>query len=251
VTPGRFEAPVAPWEEEDVAARFALARRVAMPLVLGGMLLLAFTPLRFLLTLCSAMWLHELGHAMTAWFCGSVAIPLPWVTYGGETRSASLVVLEFFALGAWGWFRRAHLPLVGALAALLLLGVVVSERTMQMWMVFGGDGGALVLGTVLMLSVFLPDHVRLSRGGLRWGFLGLGAASFAATFATWFDARRDPGTIPFGHIDGVGLSDPSKLVDVYGWTERALVNRYLGLAGACLAVLALAQLVAFRARRTS
>jgi hypothetical protein len=255
--PPRVEAPAeapsgALRELQLPSARtFDRARRIALPLMLGGMVLLAFTPFRFVLQLFFAMWLHEFGHAVTSWFCGSVAVPLPWVTYGGETRSVSFIAIELLALGVWGHFKRSYLPLVITLGVLLLLGVAVSERTMQIMVVFGGDGGALVLGTLFMLTVFLPDEHRLSKGALRWGFLGIGAASFAVTLAVWVEAWRDPDNVPFGHIEGVGLSDPSKLVDVYGWSEPQLVHRYLGLAGVCLAVLVLAQVLALTRARTS
>jgi hypothetical protein len=227
---------------------FERARRLALPVVLGVMVLVAFTPLRFLLSIFFAMWLHEFGHAATAWLCGSMAVPLPWVTFGGESRSVAFVALEVAALGAWGFFKRAHLPVVAGLGVLLIIGVLLPVRTVQMLVTFGGDGGALVLGTVLMLSVFLPDDARLSRGGLRWGFLTIGAGAFATVLATWVDARRDPGEIPFGSIEGVGLSDASKLVEVYGWSERALINRYLGLAAACVLVLVIVNFLRVRRR---
>src|SRR4029450_3199410 len=56
--------------------------------------------------------------------------------------------------------------------------------------------------------------------------------------STWWAARRDPGEIPLGQIEFGGLSDASVLVETYGWTEQALVARYLAVAGLCLAALA-------------
>jgi hypothetical protein len=43
--------------------------------------------------------------------------------------------------------------------------------------------------------------------------------------------------IPFGMNEGMGLSDSSKLVDGYGWTETQLVQRYLALGIGCAIVL--------------
>ena len=225
---------------------FGQARRFALPLVLGVMLLVAWTPARFVLQLFFAMWLHELGHAATAWLCGAFAVPLSWVTLGGSERSAVFIALELAGLGAWGFFRRAHLPLVGTLGALLLAGLLLPARAMETLVIFGGDGGALVLGTLLMLTVFLPDDARLSRGGLRWGFLVIGAGGFSAVLVQWLRAWRDADEIPFGRIEGVGLSDPSRLVDGAGWGAHQLVMRYLGLGLACLAVLLAAQVLAAR-----
>jgi len=85
---------------------------------------------------------------------------------------------------------------------------------------------------------------------LRWGLLVIGAAAFVDTFATWWTARRDDDVIPFGEIEGVGLSDPSQLTDVYGWTVRALIARYVALGLLCLMTLTLTWLWGiWRARR--
>ncbi len=238
-------APATPMEVPSNPG-FARARRFALPIALGVMLLVAFTPLRFLLGLFFAMWLHELGHATTAWLCGSFAVPIPWMTFGGHERDFPFIGLELAGLGAWGFFRRAHLKWVLGIGALLLVGLLLPVRTMETLVVFGGDGGALVWSTLLMLTVHLPDGARLSRGGLRWGFLTIGAGAFAAVFAQWLSAWRDVAEIPFGSIEGVGLSDASRLVDVYGWSEHRLVTSYLALAGICLVVLVVAQVLALR-----
>jgi hypothetical protein len=58
-------------------------------------------------------------------------------------------------------------------------------------------------------------------------------------FATWWQAQTDTGAIPFGEIEGVGLSDSAKLVEEWGWTIRQLVRRYVMVGVACLAALAL------------
>ena len=108
------------------------------------------------------------------------------------------------------------------------------------FIVFCGDGGALVLGTLLMLgAMLLPDASRLARGALRWGYLVIGAGAFMDVFVTWVKAWRDFAELPFGRNEGSGLSDASRLVDVSGWSERGLVRSYLGLGVACLVVLSL------------
>jgi len=43
--------------------------------------------------------------------------------------------------------------------------------------------------------------------------------------------------IPFGEIEGVNLSDPTRLTDEYGWSVIQLVDRYLLLARVCFAAL--------------
>lgn len=56
------------------------------------------------------MPLHELGHAVTAWWCGFAAIPTLWKTLIPETRSlfVSLLVAGANAYLLWrAWARNA------------------------------------------------------------------------------------------------------------------------------------------------
>ena len=100
--------------------------------------------------------------------------------------------------------RRAGKPLFLALGAavLLLLAIAtfgIRERTAQMLITFGGYGMGMVLGAALM---------------------------------------ADRGAIPFGQNEGGGLSDPLALVETYGWSTKALVQRYVMLAVATMAAFA-------------
>lgn len=190
-----------------------------------------------------SMIVHELGHAVTAWWCGFAALPTVWKTMVPETRSAviSLIVL---GLEAWlcvrGWIaQRTWWVAVGVGLAIVqfVATLETSVPRAQEAIVFGGDAGAMVLGTLLMLTFFAGPESRLRTNHLRWGFLVIGAAALVDTWGTWNAARRDPGAIPFGEIEGVGLSDPSKLDEVYGWTTRQIVHRHLDVGVACFAVL--------------
>ena len=67
--------------------------------------------------------------------------------------------------------------------------------------------------------------------------LVIGAAAFSDVASTWWAAWRDPGEIPLGQFEGGGLSDASALVETYRWSEHALVQRYLAVAGMCLLAL--------------
>ena len=217
------------------------ARLLAVPVALLVMLVLAHTSLgAFLTRLCFAMPLHELGHATASWFTGAPAVPLLWFTPMSETRSAFFVLLELAALGGWAaWTRRNARPWwpVITIASLLGVGLLLPGAARLAFVTFAGDGGALVFGTALMAAVWLPDGLRVTRGGLRWGYLVIGAGAFANVASEWVASWRDNANLAFGRIEGVGLSDPSKLVDVYNWSERRLVNSYLTLSVACLVVL--------------
>lgn len=203
-----------------------------------------------------SMMVHELGHAVTAWWCGFAALPTVWKTLIPETRQPfiSLIVL---GLEGWlcvrGWMtQRTSWMVVGiGLAALQLAGTLgASVHRAQEAIVFGGDAGAMVLGTLLMLTFFAGPESRLRTNHLRWGLLVIGAAALVDTFGTWSAARASTDAIPFGEIEGVGLSDPSKLDEVYGWTTRQIVRRHWNVGIACFVALAAAWLYfTYRARR--
>ena len=195
-----------------------------------------------------SMMVHELGHAVTAWWCGFAAFPTLWKTLIPETRSA-VVELAVLGLEVWIFVRawrtqRAAWMLIGlALAVMQFIGTLgIPVARAQEAITFGGDAGAMVLGTLLMLTFFVGPDSRLRTHQLRWGFLVIGAAALVDTFGTWWAARSDPDVIPFGEIEGVGLSDPSKLDEVYGWSTPQLVHRHLSVGVACFVVLAAAWL---------
>jgi len=186
------------------------------------------------------MPLHEFGHAVTAWWCGFAAVPTLWKTLIPEARSAviSLLVLAFNGYVLWrAWVsQRMALFAVGLVLALLqFVGTVNSgQETAMMAFTFGGDAGAMVLGSALMVAFFVGEDSRLRAGGLRFGLLAIGAAALVDTFAMWWTARTDPDVIPFGELEGIGQSDPSKLDEVHGWTVTQIVDRYVIVGVACI-----------------
>ena len=227
-----------PATREDPAPDTTRARALAVPIALGIAGLLAFTgPGSFLLRVFFGMWLHELGHALASWCCGVFAVPLPWLTLGGQSRSPVFIVLLFGVLG--GLFYRFRWKALAVPAGVLLVGLLVPFRHVTTFIVFSGDGGSLVLGTALMLgAMVLPDDALLARGALRWGYVVIGAAAFMDAFVTWVKAWRDVAELPFGRSEASGLSDALRLVDESGWSETALVRNYLLLGLVCLCVLA-------------
>ncbi|GEJ58860.1 hypothetical protein [Anaeromyxobacter diazotrophicus] len=202
-----------------------------------------------------SMWVHELGHAAAAWLCGHLAFPGPWRTPISDSRHALvvLVVAASFAYVAWrGWAARSPSLIVTGAAGLVaqLVCVLLPARPARAFITFAGDGGALVLGTLLMSTIYVPPESRIRQGALRWGFLAIGAASFVDAFRTWLGARSDPDAAPLGEIEGVGLSDPSALMQVHGWSLHRITGAYVGLGTACAAAfLALYVYGLLRARR--
>lgn len=186
-----------------------------------------------------SMWVHETGHASAAWLTGFSAIPGPWFTPVDDERSLALTIVLVAALAAaiyYAWQRERWFWVycAGAALPLTLFGTFgLHELYAKQLIIFGGDGGCFVLGSVLMLTMYArADHpMRAER--LRWACLAFGALAFMDARATWFG---DVSAIPFGEDDR-GFSDPSVLTELYGWSVPVLVGRYQQLAAACLAVL--------------
>jgi hypothetical protein len=230
-------APPGSLAERSGALRELLYRALALPVALLVARLVCATGLRMAAAML-AMVLHESGHAITAWLTGRWAVPLPWVTPHGEQRSWFVVLLIsaailFGGFLAWQAGRWAWLSVAGA--ALLLQLIVLSVPGAGALIVFWGDGGAMVLATLLMAVFYAPRDTALYRSwGLRWGLLLIGAFAFMHVFLVWTGPFED---IPFGEIEGVNLSDPSLLTEMYGWPVSQLVDRYIHLGKFCLAAL--------------
>jgi hypothetical protein len=240
VTPAMMELEQPDVEDPELEWKFCLA---AIPAAL--LLALVFNAWVPFVQRILTMPVHELGHAVAAWFCGYAAIPTPlWVTYTPESRGFVAPVLLFGALAymAWRAWRVEVWPLVGAAGALFLLQLYctfgIREKTAQMLITFGGDAMGMVLGTALMASFFFGKKTNLYKGSLRWGFVCIGAAAYVDMFGTWVRARYDTARIPFGEQERAGPSDASKLTDVYGWTDVELVRRHLLVGAVCLLALA-------------
>jgi len=229
--------------------------RYAVPAALLTSLVLAQTDMgRFLLRTFFGMWLHELGHAVAAWLCGYPAFPGPWFTSVGEERSFlfALAITAGLAYAIWRARMEGERVWMGVAIAVLVLQlaltVILSPSKAHVLITFGGDAGSMVFGAALMAAFFVPPGHKLHRDWLRWGFLVIGAASFADTFPGWWTARHDPGVIVFGEIEGRADTDPTVLVDS-GWTVVQMVSRYVAIGILSLLALAAAQVLHFRRTR--
>lgn len=229
--------------------------RFAVPAALLTALALARTDMGgFFLRTFFGMWLHELGHAVAAWLCGFPAVPGPWFTSVGGERSFffALAITGGLAWAIWRTWTDHDRVLSGVAMAVLVLQLaltlVLSPAKAETLISFCGDAGSLVFGTALMATFFVPPGHKLHRDWLRWGFLVIGAASFADTFPDWWIARHEPSIIAFGEIEGRGDTDPTSLLQA-GWTVDQMISRYVGIGVLSLIALAAAQVVHVRRTR--
>ena len=229
------EEPVLP---RDDARRELHYRLFALPAALiGAHILVSIAPgaVRML-----SMWVHECGHAVTAWLCGFPSFPGPWFTPVDSERSPSMTVM-FVGLIGFGGFRawkRRRWVLVASCAAVLIVqfiftGRLYSDQAQQL-IIFGGDAGCFVLGSILIATFYAGRESAIYQNSLRWGFLVIGALAFMDAFAVWSHGVEN---IPFGENEN-GMSDASVLTDLYGWGVKQLLDRYYHLAIFCLIALA-------------
>jgi hypothetical protein len=241
VAPSPFPSP--PAAEFSVGGNDALNewkyRALALPVALLVARMLVGTGFGFVAGML-AMLLHESGHAVTSWLTGRWAIPTLWVTMHGEDRSWSMVLtltaaIVFAGTLAWKAQRWGWLCAAGAVLLVQLIFLSLPNFTQGALIVFGGDGGALILASILMTTFYAPPESKLYQSwGLRWGLLAIGALSFMSVYHLWSGPMED---LPFGEIEGVGFSDPTLLTEKYGWSVTQLVDRYNRLAMLCLAAL--------------
>ena len=211
------DADKSPAEIHKEASREFIYRLLALPLALLAAYWVTGTGFNMVAGML-AMVVHECGHAITAWLAGRWAIPTFWFTMMGENSSWFMVLLVtggilFAGYQAW---RRRQWGWVCACAAILVLQMNILSMTANRGavVIFAGDGGALVLATILMGTFYAPCDSALGRSwGLRWGLLIIGTLAFMHVYRLWSGPWDN---IPFGEIEGQGPSDPTLLTEMYG-----------------------------------
>ncbi len=230
--------------ESQRKANMEFKRRLfALPgaLLLGWLMNKAMPMLTYFL----AMWLHESGHAITAWFCGYAAFPTAWITLIPDERGrwisivlgASAVVGGYFAFRLERWF---WVGVSGIVVVLFVLGNLQTESHAHLLFTFWGEGGAYVLSTILMLTFYARPDAPITRSQVRWGLLFLGAMAFWSVYSRWSGGFENIAQF-LEDTDDRGIPSDMRVLNlIYGWTTYTLINNYRLLGHACLAVLAVA-----------
>jgi hypothetical protein len=239
VSPERSPEQVS--ETQRKAKNEFLCRLLALPgALLFGWLANWAMPM---LTAFLAMWCHESGHAIAAWFCGYAAFPTAWITMIPDERGRwiSIVLGAGVAVGGYFAFRLERWFWVAVCAGVLVLfvlGNLQTEAHAHLLFTFWGEGGAYVLSTVLMLTFYSRPNSPLTKNQVRWGLLILGAMAFWSVYMRWHGGFENIAQF-LEDTDDRGIpSDPRVLTLVYGWSTYELIHRYWNLGRICLLTLA-------------
>jgi Zn-finger nucleic acid-binding protein len=190
--------------------------------------------------------LHELGHALAAWFCGFSALPIPFgMTWLGDARAVSVWLLLAVGLGAavWRLFRAGERAWAGLFAALLVLQQfatwATTDSTRRLLITFGGSAGELLLSATLVALFHARLPARLRWDQARWIALFVGAFILVNQTLLWREARLNHELIPWGSVMGED-GDMQRLERDHGWAPSRIAMRYAAFAHASCALAATA-----------
>jgi len=240
-------APIRPLLGQRFPFDSLVVNAVALPLAFVVALLFNLTSAKVLLYPFQIV-IHELGHALTAWLSGRIAVPLPMgITFWGPPNLVvSLFVTALLATyGVLAWRERRLFAVGTALALFMLqfcLSWLIPRSASEMWITFGGIGGELLISAFVIVAFYYPAPDRVRWDFWRFVLLPPAASALVMQALLWEKAVTDSSVIPMGSAlsasrDGSG--DLEKLVQLYGWTIERIVESYRLLAFVCLVVIAL------------
>jgi hypothetical protein len=216
--------------------------RCALPIAFSIGALLHWSKLDLLL-LGMRIWIHEVGHAVVAWFSGRRATPLPfgWTNVSLDRSPISYICfLTLWGLLFYsGWKERKRWTMGIAVAAMLgQFGMTwfMPQDTFEMWFAFGGVGGEFYISALLVVGFYLPLPDRWHWGFWRYPALFMGASTFFKALSFWHQVKRGSEQIPWGTMlngSGDAGGDMNQLRD-FGWSDGQIVNTYIAIGQLCL-----------------
>ncbi len=216
--------------------------RFAVPIAFLFSAILYWSKLDLLL-LGMRIWIHEIGHAVVAWFSGRRATPLPFGWTNVSLDRSPIVYICF--LGLWGllfysgWKERKRWTMgIAVVATLVQFGMTwyLSQDAFEMWFAFGGVGGEFYVSTLLVVGFYLPLPDRWHWGFWRYPALLMGASTFFNALSFWHQVKRGTAAIPWGTMlngSGDAGGDMNQLHD-FGWSDGQIVNTYIAIGQLCL-----------------
>ncbi len=219
---------------------------LAFPIAMSFAILLQSADISKLLFFPLQLWVHEVGHAVVAWFSGRRALPLPfgWTNVVPE-RSLFVylgVLILFGLLFRAGWKEKQRSTMIFAIVcAIVQCGMtwIQPADVFEMWLAFGGIGGEFYLSTLMIAGFYfqLPND-------WRWDFwrypsILIGTNTFWAAFSRWQQIKRGTESIPWGSLlrgEGDSGGDMNQLSEVYNWSDQTIINTYNTLGYICLIV---------------
>lgn len=247
--PPRGAPAPAPSDDPDAPPFAFLSLRqsaLALPVAVGAAWLLRASGLAGVVLGGARIPLHELGHALAAWFCGFSAVPIPFgMTWLGDARAVSVWLLLAAGLGAAAWrlHRAGERAWAGLFAALLVLQQLATwatdDRARRLIITFGGSAGELLLSATLIALFHARLPARLRWDQARWIALVIGAFILVNQTLLWRGARLDHELIPWGSVMGED-GDMQRLARDHGWAPSRIAMRYAAFAHASCALAATA-----------
>ncbi len=224
-----------------------IVRVAALPIAFLIGLVLSNSPRLMIVVFPMQLTLHEFGHTIAAWLSGRMAVPVliaaqTWV--GGE-RSVLVILGLAASLGFLGWLAiKERKPFTMAavilfLLAQLFLTFVATADQSEMWDVFAGLGGEILLSTLIIVAFYYPAPDRLRWDFWRYILLVPAAIVFCSNYLLWLKVRRDPSYMPMGAAVGPNSNgDLNRLIGDWGWSVEQISTSYLSLATFCGLIIA-------------
>ena len=221
--------------------------------ILAGLIFSSIEGISGTLIWLFGMPMHEVGHALGYWISGILAIPVPLMTVPlhSETYFISMIIVGAAIYLLYRFARKNNSAffkfLSGLFAALLILfSLILSSKTCEMVMLYGGLGGEIYL-SLLMILIACQELPRYSSWSVkRLIFLGWGSLIFSGTILKWFKIRSGHEKLPMGGaIDpdawfgGESNGDLDRLIREFGWTEDFVVKVYSITCVSCIMILVL------------
>ena len=224
-----------------------IVRALALPAAFLIGLFFSYAPKLGIVSWPLQLVFHEFGHTITAWLSGRFALPILIAAYTWVAGGRSLVVILAIAAsqGYLGWLaikERKPFTLVAVtllLVVQLYLTFVATADESEMWVVFGGLGGEILLSTLIIVAFYYPAPDRLRWDFWRYVMLVPAAILFCSNALLWQRVRRDVALMPMGAAVGPDSNgDLNRLISDWGWSVEQIGSSYLGLATFCSLIIA-------------